>query len=146
MNEILRFLITYCSDLYNKHGFRFEDSEISSSFDNAYLKLGSETLEIVVILDRSQLFMDFRSRCEGSSQRAYSIDLVHQLLLGHDGGYSVLDEECGRFLQNNIGAILDRFRCSEACSTIRLLDDLRAERGRRRFAEGDRIVKAPHTP
>ncbi len=60
MDEILNFLLKYCSDLYKKYGFKFSDSEVTTQFGgNACLILENDNLKLSFIIDRGQLSLDF---------------------------------------------------------------------------------------
>ena len=133
MDEILAFLVEYCANLYNKHGFRFVDSEVAPSFGNAAILLRNRNLEVQFIRDKGQLFLDFKSICEGQKVRWYSLDLVRQMVTGETFYHSMLDDANGRFLRENLPTILGLFECNCISETVHALDALRVKRGAELF-------------
>lgn len=102
MDEILLFIVKYCSALYNKLGFRFVKSEVTDSFGgNCYLILESEFMMLHFVKDRGQLFLDFESKLLGKKRELFSLDVVRQDITKEKELKSLLDEENGCFLLSN---------------------------------------------
>lgn len=128
MDEILIFLVKYCSDIYKKHSFRFIDSGVSASFGNAFIILENDNLKLRLISDRGQLFLDFHSNIDKNKDNWYSIDLVRQLITGENDYYSLLDENNGLFIEKNLEGVLQLFDKDVASQTIERLNSARRKR------------------
>lgn len=137
MNEILKFLMRYCSFLYEIKGFKFINSATSESFGNASLTLGSTFLNIRFIRDRGQLFTDFQSNLYGkkNAQSWYSIDIVRQLISNEKKYYALMDSKNATFLRNHIDIIIDLFSRSKVKDTILKLKRLETIRAKTLFKE-----------
>ena len=134
MDEILEFLIKYCSEAYKKYVFKFTDSEVSSSFGgNAYIMLENDDLKLRFINDRGQLMLDFYSKFDKKRDNWYSIDLIRQLISGENKYYALLDENNGKFIQNNLREILVIFKKDAVEQTIAKLNLLRKKRAKEIF-------------
>lgn len=110
MDEILNFIMKYCRDLYMKYGFRFVDSEVSNSFNNALIILENEYLKLQFTRDRSQLFLWVHSSFDKKENNWYTFDLIRQLITGEKEYYSLLDDKNGQFIQKNVDRILALFK------------------------------------
>jgi len=132
MKEILEFLMKHCSFLYEKYGFRFTDSAISESFDNAALTLSIRELTIRFLREKGKLYLDFQSNLYGkkNAQSWYSMDIVRQLITGEKDYHSIMDAENASFLMNNIGVIIELFsqkNVKETIAKIKKLEGIRAK-------------------
>ena len=56
MNDVLLFIMTYCKDMYYRHGFKFVDSGYCEG-DNSYVTLRNADSDFMFIKDRGQLFL-----------------------------------------------------------------------------------------
>ena len=112
MDEILKYIIQYCSFLYKDKEFNFIDSAVSSSFGgDAYLILSDKMLNLRFLSDRGQLFLEFQSH---SDDCWYSIDLIRHLLRPEEKKYySLLNEENAVFLKQYFFEIKDCFSDKE---------------------------------
>lgn len=133
MDQILTFILSHCSFLYNEYSFRFMDSKISDSFGgDAYLDLGSETIIMRLTRDRGQLFLEFRSAYE-KKQNWYSIDLIRKLITGEKEYHSIMDEENAKFLENNFTEVVDYFSHANLSETLKKLEKLKLKRSKDLF-------------
>lgn len=131
MDEILIFLLKYCSDFYKKYGFKFSNSEVTPQFGgNAYLMLENDNLKIRFIIDRGQLMLEFFSKFDKKRDNWYSIDLVRQLISGEDEYYALLDDNNGQFIQKNLDKIIEMFRENVITQTIEKLNLLKKRRAK----------------
>ena len=126
MNEILKFLMRYCSFLYEKYGFRFIDSAISESSSDAAIILGSPDMNIRFCTERGQLLVEFQSNRYGKKNvySWYSIDVVRSLVTGEEGSNAVMDEENTNFFRDNVTTIISLFSKSNGKDTISKLKKL----------------------
>ncbi len=132
MDEILEYLISYCSFLYDRNRFRFVDSMVSDAFGgDSLLVLASEKLQLRFVRDRGQLFLDFRPAQQKSDKGWYSIDLVRQLITGESDYHSLMDEENAGFLKENLETIEQLFSERNVEDTLSRLKELRRKRSKR---------------
>lgn len=130
MDEILEFLLKYCRELYNKHGFKFVDSGVFEPFRNSFLIMENANLQIRFILDRSQLFLDFRWKFDKKKDSWYSFDLIRQLLTEETDYHSIMDEQNGQFMQEHLEKILEFFEQEKADNTLAKLKSLEKQRAK----------------
>ncbi len=135
MKAILVYIATYMSSVFKTYGVRLVDSEASHAFgENAYVDLSAEHINIRIINDRGQLFMDFQSKLDSKKKDSwYSVDLVRSLISGETLTSAVLDEEYGKFLQDRFEDICKLFSDENVDETIKSLKNLRKERAKRMF-------------
>jgi len=133
MEEILRYLMKYCSFLYSPNQFRFVDSHSSESFGNALLVLEHEDLRVQFVRDRGQIFLDFQPTSKKSKRDWYSIDIVKQLVTGKIEPSAEMDSEKAEFLKNNLDKIEQLFSTANMESTIKKLRELERARAKRLF-------------
>ncbi len=132
MDEILEYLISYCSFLYERNRFRFVDSMVSDAFGgDSLLVLASEELQLRFVRDRGQLFLDFRTARQKGDKGWYSIDLVRQLITGEREYHSLMNEENARFLKENLDTIEQLFSERNIKDTLSSLKELRRKRSKR---------------
>lgn len=130
MDEILKFLLKYCRDLYNKYAFKFVDSGVFENHGNSFLILENENLQIRFILDRSQLFLDFHSKFDKKKDNWYSFDLIRQLFTEEENYHSIMDEQNGQFMQEHLEKILTLFKQETAENTLTKLKSLEKKRAK----------------
>lgn len=133
MDEILIFLIKYCSDLYNEYKFKFVNSTTSDYFGDAALMLENNYLQVKFIKERGQLFLEFHSLYDKKGKNWYSFDLVRRLMKEEDKYYSVLDGDNGLFIQNNLEQILALFNQDVVEHTLMTLELLKKKRSKELF-------------
>ncbi len=133
MNEILEFLVKYCSFLYETNRFKFVDSLVSSSFGNALLVLASDTLRLRFVRDRSQLFLDFQSIQQKGKMHWHSIDVVRQLITGKKQQSAELTEDYAIFLRNHLDDIEQCFSKEKLTETVQALQKLKRVRAKELF-------------
>ena len=122
MNEILKFLMKYCSFLYETNRFKFVDSLVSSSFGgDSLLVLASDTLRLRFVRDRGQLFLDVQSAHQKDKKRWYSIDLVWRLITGEKRQSAELNEDYAAFLRDHLDEIERRFSAHSVKETAEAL-------------------------
>lgn len=103
MNEILAFLIRYCSYLWAQGRYRFTDSGAAASFGgDAYVTIESINLRMRFVRDRGQVFLDFQEIGASEKDAWYSIDLVRRLLTGERQDSAEMSEDHARFLQESL--------------------------------------------
>lgn len=136
MNELLLFLIENCPYLYEQYGFRFVDSRYEAkSFGNAFVRLESDDVAVILVRDRGQILIDFEGKFLDSAYRKWdrlcSIDLVRQLLEPSDDLYSgLMTEDNVLFMREHFDAILDLFskeRFSDTYSRVKILEQWRCQ-------------------
>lgn len=127
MNELLQFIMNYCESLYTKYNFKFVDSDYCEG-DNSYITLRNEDIDLMFLRDRSQLFLHVYSKYDPEKENYYSLDLVRQLLTGEKEYYSLLDENNGIFLHDNMLEILKLFKRNLINDTLLKLNVLQEKR------------------
>ncbi len=134
MDEILRFLLTNFSFVYNDYGFKFVDSMSSKSFGgDGYITLQSDHMEIRILSDRNQMFLDFRSLKYDKKNDWHSIDVIKQLITGNVCDNAVLDEKTVSNVKDNFSDICELFAPPDASETVSELKKLEFERSKRLF-------------
>ncbi len=128
MDEILKYLVSHCSFLYERNRYRFVDSYVSDAFGgDSFLVLASETMQIRFVRDRGQLFLDYRSAQQEGNESWYSIDVVRQLMTGKNECHSLMNEENAHFLKANLDEIERLFSEANLKETLRRLKKLEKE-------------------
>lgn len=117
MDELLIFIMKFCSDLYYKFGFKFIDSDFYEG-DNSMIVLGREDMKLMFIKERDKLFLQFCSKFNKKKEDWYSLDLVRQLITNEQKYFSLLDESNGNFIKNNLEKILALFSKKEIDDTL----------------------------
>jgi len=134
MDEILRFLLSNLNFIYNDYGFKFIDSMSSKSFGgDGYITLQSDQMEIRILSDRNQMFLDFRSLKFDKKNDWHSIDVIRQLITGNVFDNAVLDEKTASDIKDNFSDICGLFASSEVNETVSKLKKLEFERSKRLF-------------
>jgi len=133
MEEILRYLMKYCSFLYSPNRFRFVDSGSSDSFGNAFLVLEHEELRLQFVKDRGQIFLDFQHTSKNHKDDWFSIDIVKQMVTGKIEPSAEMDSEKAEFLKTNLDRIEQLFFAANLEGTIKRLRELERARAKRLF-------------
>lgn len=123
----------HCSFLYSQNKFRFVDSDVSESFENALLVLEHENLCLRFVKDRDQIFLDFKPANKKGEKYWFSIDIVKQLVTGKIEDSAKMDSEKAVFLKANIDEIEQLFSTTKTEDTIKKLKDLERARAKRLF-------------
>lgn len=125
MTEILIYLATHMTFLFEPGGFRFVDSRVDPSFGgDAVVVLESEILRIRITWDRAQLLLSIHP-LEGRSNEWFSPGLLRGLLQGDRGGSEVLDADWAAFLSAAIPELESRL--DEPTSEAETLAELRRQ-------------------
>jgi len=131
MNELLTYLVTRLSFLYNDYGARFVDSQVSGP--HALLVLQAGELRLRLVRDRSQLFVDFQGREKPSDDDWFSFDIIRQLLTGDIADSAEMDDEKVQFIHDNFSVIVDAFSPGKREETEKKLHKYEHERAERLF-------------
>lgn len=134
MDELLKFLVSNLSFLYKDFEFKIVDSIHSDSFGgDGMLVLRSTEIELRLLNDRGQLFLDFRSTKYDKPKKWYRSNLVLSVICNHDTHSSVIDSEIAKLIRRNFCAILDHFSREKVHQTISSLIKLEKKRAKSRF-------------
>jgi hypothetical protein len=135
VNEILHFLIGYCSLLWDQGRYRIADSGTTTSFGgDAYVIIESASLRMRFVRDRGQLFLDFQETVANERDPWYSVDLVRHLLTGERPASAELSADYGEFLRESLPEIERRFSDdSVAAATKHRLNELKRLRAKELF-------------
>jgi hypothetical protein len=134
MRQILSFLATEGSFLYETYRFHIIDSVFVPSFGGTgSVTLRNEVLELKFWLERDRLFMDLRSVNSTSSNAWFSTDILKQLLCGEICDKSLMDQANVAFLKENLPELQSRFAVSKAAATEATCHDLEKRRTKRLF-------------
>lgn len=131
MNDLLTYLVSHLSFLYNDYEARFVDSQVRGP--DALLVLEVGELRVRLVRDRSQIFVDFKSCGNPSEDDWASFDIIRQLLTGEIVDDAVMDEEKARFIQDHFAAIIDAFRSGNRGETEKKLHKFKQARAKRLF-------------
>jgi len=131
MNELLGFLVDNLAFLYLDYGARFVDSETHNG--NAFVVLDVGNLQIRLVRDRGQLFMDFRYVGRSRKSPWFSYGVVREFLTGNAGGSEELTEKDCRFVRERFTEILEAFSAKKWRRTAKALSVCEKRRARRLF-------------
>jgi hypothetical protein len=131
MNELLTYLVSHFSFLYNDYGARFVDSQVRGPHASLVLEAGE--LRIRLVRDRSQLFIDFQSRENRSENDWTSFDIIRQFLTGEVADSAVMDDAKAEFIRDQFSAILDAFSSPKRKETDEKLHEYEHARAVRLF-------------
>lgn len=104
MDNLLNFIIKNCSFLYTDLGFKFIDSTVGESFDNASIIMKNESIYLRFINERSRISLEVGFFKEVNSHW-YDIDLIRLYLKEKSRGTANLDAENLLFLAQQIDEI-----------------------------------------
>ena len=131
MSELLTYLITRLSFLYNDYGTRFVDSQVRGP--HAALVLEAGPLRLRLLRDRSQVFVDFQSAENPSEDDWFSFDMIRQLLTGEVIDSAEMDDEKAKFINDYFEAITEAFRPTNRKETEKKLHEYEHARAERLF-------------
>lgn len=131
MNELLTYLVSRLSFLYNECGARFVDSLVRGP--HASIILEASELRLRLVRDRSQIFVDFQSTENPSEDDWFSFDMIRQLLTGEIIDSAQMDDEKAQFINDHFGAIAEAFRSTNRKETERKLHEYEHARAERLF-------------
>lgn len=131
MNELLTYLVSHLSFLYNDYDARFADSQVRGPHASLVLEAGE--LRVRLVRDRSQLFIDFQSVENRSDDDWTSFDIIRQFLTGEIIDSAVMDDEKAKFIYDEFPAIMDAFSSSRRKETEKKLHEYEHARAERLF-------------
>ncbi len=129
MNELLTYLVSRLSFLYNEYDARFVDSRVRGP--DAMLVLETGNLRLRLVRDRSQLFVDFQSAENPREDYWFSFDMIRQLLTDEIVDSAEMDDEKAEFIYDHFSTIADAFSASKRNETekkLRVYEHARAKR------------------
>ena len=139
MNEILQFILTYCSFLYagERYGYgryRFVDSRVGASFGgDAYLVLESEAMRMQFVRDRGELTLYFQGTSPKARKRWFGLGVVRPLITGERVDSAVLNQSHAEFLSTHLEKIEALFTESNLANTIDALNGQERARAKELF-------------
>lgn len=104
MDNLLLFIINNCSFLYKEYGFKFIDSNVSESFDNASFIMKNTSLCLRFINERERISLEFGFVNKGKIDW-YDIDIIRLYLTNKSRGTANLDPDNILFLAKQISKI-----------------------------------------
>ena len=131
MNELLTYLVTRLSFLYNDYGARFVDSQVQGP--HAVIVLEAGPLRLRLVRDRDQIFVDFQSAENSSEDEWFSFDVIRQLLTGEVVDSAQMDDDKARFIQDHFQEIVETFQPTRRNETERTLHEYERARAKRLF-------------
>ncbi|MBN1852517.1 MAG: hypothetical protein JW829_07320 [Pirellulales bacterium] len=132
MNELLTYLVSRLSFLYNQYGARFVDSQVRGP--HASIVLEAYELRLRLVRDRSQIFVDFQSSENPSEDDWFSFDMIRQLLTGEIVDSAEMDDEKAQFIDDHFREIVDAFIPSRRKETEGKLHEYEHARAERLFS------------
>ena len=134
MEKILIFLLKNLSFLYENYNFKFVDSEVSSSFGgDAYLTLESENMQVRIVNDRDQLYLEFRSIKHDKPNDWHTSDIIYQMITNQIIGTSLLDSKVASLIKDKFATICESFYPENAEKSVSRFKILERERSKRMF-------------
>lgn len=131
MSELLTYLVTRLSFLYNEYGARFVDSHVRGPHASITLEAGE--LRLRLVRDRSQIFVDFQSTENPSEDDWFSFDMIRQLLTGEVIDSAEMDDEKAKFVNDHFEAIVEAFQSAKRKETEEKLHKYEHARAERLF-------------
>lgn len=131
MNELLDFVRSELSFLYNVYRCRFVNSSARGS--DALLVFEADELRLRLTIDRGQITIEFQNAQTGDDLNWYSIGMIRQMLTNETCDNEVLDSELSQFICDNFVRIMSCFSTANAPSTEKQLAILEEQRGIRLF-------------
>lgn len=132
MIVLLKFIVRFLSDLFEKYGFAIISSKNSGCrFSGASILMASSEMEIFLAVERDEITVQFRSVFDKRKNNWYSAEIV-LALFEYKNCLGVLDDRAGSYIKEELSAIVARFQKSEVEKTLRLLDEIEKERSSRR--------------
>lgn len=132
MNEILIFIIKYCSELYYKYGFRFINSDYCEG-DNSIIVLENGNVRFLFLRDRGQLMLEVSLSLNGKKSEQFSFELIRQYISGESELFTILDDNNGAFIRDNLEKIVNLLSENSVKTTILNLKKLEKRRSKLLF-------------
>lgn len=130
MMQLLKFIITFLSALFDDYGFLIKESKNTGSrFSGASILMASDEMEIFLAIERDEITAYFRSRFDKRKNNWYSTEVV-LALLGHRDCLGVLDDRNSSLVKKELPGIIKRFQKPEAEKTLKFLDNIEKERSK----------------
>jgi hypothetical protein len=131
MIALLKYLIHFCPQLFEKPGFRFKDSRVGlNPFAGSWILLESDDVQIFLSNEREELSWEMKSLHDSKKKNWFSFDLIARLL-GHEVATGNMDAANSDLLSKNLDNIIMRFRKEEVNATLAKLNELKAGRAKR---------------
>lgn len=131
MNELLKFIIKYCSFLYDDLGAKFIDS--SARGGDAHLVLELPDLRLRFVRDRGQIVLDFQRWSHHKKYAWFSLGLLKKLIADTPFESEVMNKAWANFLKENIAEIRTAFSRPLYMSTEKKLRELARARAKYLF-------------
>jgi len=131
MSELLTYLVTRLSFLYNDYGARFVDSQVRGPHATIVFEAGQ--LRLRLVRDRSQIFVDFQSVENPSDDDWFSFDMIRQLLTGEVVDSAEMDDSKAQFIGDHFEAIVEAFQSTNRKETEKKLHEYEHARAERLF-------------
>ena len=104
MTELLRFMVSYLTFLFETGKYRIVDSRSGRPAGDALVVLESPTVRLRLVLDRSQIYLDIQPNPPGPGGW-YGIGVARRWKAGDRPGLDDLDESCVAFLRRELDGI-----------------------------------------
>jgi hypothetical protein len=122
MTELLKFLVRYCSPLFDNHQFEITDSK--NSKEESYIQLRNTELGILLKKKPKNLpEISFQSLFEKKTRTWFPLDQISTLLKRPTNQHK-LDEANTAFLLTHITAIVKLFSKENTPKTIQALNKI----------------------
>lgn len=124
MSQLLRFVVTFFSVLFDEHGFLIKGSNNAGNrFSGASILLGSNEVEIFIAIERDEITAHFRSLYDKRKNNWYSSEII-LAHLGYAEEHGVLNETNASLIRDQLPEILNCFHEAEVGRTLKNLDDI----------------------
>lgn len=125
MIQLLRFIITFLPELFEKYGFFIKNSNNSGNrFAGASILMASGEVEIFLAIERDEITASFRSLFDEKNNNWFSTDMV-LAALGHKGFSGVVDDRTASLLRDELPVLMNRFQKADFKETVRLLSEIK---------------------
>lgn len=124
MTQLLKFIITFLSALFDEYGFFIKESKNSGNrFTGASVLISSDEVEIFLAIEREEITAYFRSLFDKRKNNWYSLDTVLSFL-GYANASGVIDKRNSNLIRDELSRIINRFSKSEFEKTLVMLDGI----------------------
>ena len=132
MIDILKFILTFCYKIFEDYQFKFVDSSIDDSLSRgAWLLLESEDVQLFFSKENGEMLLEMASKYDDRQDKWYFFNLIRNLITKESSDNEIMDYDNGKFIENNIDAILSLFKKENVNKTLKALNKLEKERSKR---------------
>ena len=130
MTQLLKYIISYFSILFDEYGFLIKESNnTGNKFSGASILLTSSELEIFLAIERDEITAFFRSVFDKRKNNWYSTDVILNFL-GNKNSLGILNDTNSNMLRDGLPELVQRFHKNKIEETLELLDKIEKKKSR----------------